>query len=537
MKSDGRNRLVKRNYVTEDIAKCVEDVFYRYWHTCRELSEHVRGGSEYETCENIWRYVIDNTRYVEDAKGTQFVKTPARLLDDGYGDCKSMAILCASLATCCGIQCSFRFVSFGSSKVGHVYVVTDSGINIDPVEFFQRSRGFNEVTEFVYKMDRPIKKGLAVLSGVGADGADAAIGASAESYRVWLDGTDVLNNTFAANYLYTAIDLKFSLIEVNGDDIEALNSCDLLLTALLLYNRCSGNEADLRRAGGVLEWMYRNGFFYSTDVDDDARIAHLDNVTSRALELYNSGQQYVYSGSVWDWWKNYVIAADYRQSDDVISGVRNAIGATTQGNNASANLYLDKIKQSGCYFAYDSLSTDVVNRYAKRMPELKRKRAIQKSVRKGWVYGFNNMNLNEAAINNAIMSGQVKDMRASSADEWLEVNAERLRNGEEKIGDLGISAILMIIMIVVTLVGSVLGSVLQYCLGIKALEIEQANNSQAQNLLNATQNYSDGAMEEVDFEGLSGGNSQGSVSDSGLLGGNKGLLIGAAIALFVLKNK
>lgn len=97
-------------------------------------------GCDYATqCAAIFGYVIDKVHYVEDPDGVQLVKTPARLIADGTGDCKSMAIFIGACLHCLDIPFVFRFVGFARKNVyNHVYIVAKPGtmeqIVLDPVE-------------------------------------------------------------------------------------------------------------------------------------------------------------------------------------------------------------------------------------------------------------------------------------------------------------------------------------------------------------------------------------------------------------------
>lgn len=527
MRSEGKNTLIKKTYKTADIIKCVEDTFYKYWQTCYTEAQTLKGATEYDTCKNVWQYVIDHTSYIEDAPGTQFVKSPARLLDDGTGDCKSMSVMCASLLTCCGIRCSFRFVSFReNSSLSHVYVVTASGINVDPVEYFQKGREFNEVTPYKTKMDKPIEQGLAILSGID-------IGATTEPYEVWLGGTNIIDNTYATNYLYTAIDLQFSLINIDENDTNALNECDRLLCALLLYNRATSNDDQLRRAGHILQYMTDCGEFNYDSTEDSDRTAHLNSVTDNALNLFVSEREFYEQGGVYDWWMENVFDYDYKNDANKLAGI-----GLVLGNREQMNLYVNEIKRSGCYHVYGELENNTASNYNKSMPQLRKKRAIQQAVKKSWAAGFSEFNLNAQTIDNAIRSGLATTTRAATPDLWLNETAKKLRSGEEKIGDFGISAIIALITAITTIlatVASLVTAIQQNKLAEKALDLEYGNNKQAQGILDEANKYADGAAKETDFNGLATATG-GSSTSSSTGGGNMGIMAAALAAVFILKN-
>jgi hypothetical protein len=77
------------------------------------------------------RFARDAVSYVlED--GDQLVRMPWRSVADGVGDCKSLAVLTASLCRAAGCSVVLRFVGYpGDDHFAHVYTVAD-GVVVDP---------------------------------------------------------------------------------------------------------------------------------------------------------------------------------------------------------------------------------------------------------------------------------------------------------------------------------------------------------------------------------------------------------------------
>lgn len=158
MRSDGVNILVSNKGNNQTVIQTIRDVYRDHRHTCSELVESLQGYSVVECCESVFDYVVDYVEYREDPGNNQYVKTPARLLDDGIGDCKSMAVFVASCLHCLGIKCCFRFVSFNMKPIyTHVYVVAldeqGNEIIIDPVERINGLAKFNYAQSFILKRD------------------------------------------------------------------------------------------------------------------------------------------------------------------------------------------------------------------------------------------------------------------------------------------------------------------------------------------------------------------------------------------------
>lgn len=83
--------------------------------------------------------------------GDQLIRMPWRTVEDGQGDCKSTAVLIASLCAAAGRHVVLRFVSFpGEDWYGHVYAVVD-GVPVDP------ELTFGQECIYLHHIDRVIR--------------------------------------------------------------------------------------------------------------------------------------------------------------------------------------------------------------------------------------------------------------------------------------------------------------------------------------------------------------------------------------------
>lgn len=144
MRADGRNTYLQfgdNSAVVKHVKACYE----KWRNQPQELVSELRKKSGTDTistneqCYAIFDYLLNNVNYVVDKVGYQFIKSPARLLADGTGDCKSMTIFIASCLHCLGIPHTIRFVNFdGGTQYTHVYPIaydeTGKIIIIDAVE-------------------------------------------------------------------------------------------------------------------------------------------------------------------------------------------------------------------------------------------------------------------------------------------------------------------------------------------------------------------------------------------------------------------
>jgi hypothetical protein len=141
--------VIEKNY--ERGRKEVEqDNFYKQF----------RGNNLLETCNNVWRFIKNNIQYEADGVDEQKIKLPARLLSDGVGDCKSMALFAASVLSHYA-PVGFRYTSYRDNPTPtHVYCIVDSGRYIvDAVWRYENSE-----KKYRTKIDHQMK--ISTLSGL-----------------------------------------------------------------------------------------------------------------------------------------------------------------------------------------------------------------------------------------------------------------------------------------------------------------------------------------------------------------------------------
>lgn len=124
MIADGRNTYLMSGF-NSDIVSCWRKCYEQFKEQPRDLVADILGeGTVDERCQAVFGYMVTNTYYQLDHDGEQLIKSPARLLADGCGDCKSYTMFIACCLHCLGIPCKVRFVNFdGGSQYTHVYPV------------------------------------------------------------------------------------------------------------------------------------------------------------------------------------------------------------------------------------------------------------------------------------------------------------------------------------------------------------------------------------------------------------------------------
>lgn len=214
-------RIVKKNGVTKDIVNAVVDCYNTHRNSVPEsLLTSVASNDPYEVCYNIWVWVIDNIRYVKDPDGQQWIKTPARLIYDGCGDCKSMSILICSALSKMGIKNKFRFTSYdGSSNYTHVYpvaVIDGKELPVDAVAMIQRGTPFGEQVEYSKNKDYMNTTEISELSGLGIsywEGASVKLNDNISVAQNVAESFKLIGIVTDDHRLYDRFDILSKLIE------------------------------------------------------------------------------------------------------------------------------------------------------------------------------------------------------------------------------------------------------------------------------------------------------------------------------------
>lgn len=159
MEALGINKLLHSAGLNRDVVNSVVDCYERYKDQPADHVSEMQGCRVYDQCEALFKHLASRVRYKEDKTGEQLIKSPARLLYDGVGDCKSMAMYFCCCLHCLGVPHRFRFVNFdGGEQYTHVYAVAidedNNEIILDAVEVDKNGRPiFNFARPYAKKKD------------------------------------------------------------------------------------------------------------------------------------------------------------------------------------------------------------------------------------------------------------------------------------------------------------------------------------------------------------------------------------------------
>lgn len=261
---------------TEDIMRSVRDCYRDTIAQSRVLAEYLTGVTPEDSCRNVFEFVERNIRYVEDPDGVQWVRTPARLLNDGEGDCKSYTILICTVLANLNIEHLLRFVSYvDGGEYTHVYpvaVIDGRELPMDVVA--KQLRGIPMGKELTYKGHKDMKGTvISRLSGIGDTEQEQE---QEQSYLSDIDFSDFRRQN--ETLLVSEIELANARSRIDkARQVEYYNQIDWL--RLCLYCLTLSKREDYLEIGGLLLAKYRaDGVFESEETDIEARRRYFDRV-------------------------------------------------------------------------------------------------------------------------------------------------------------------------------------------------------------------------------------------------------------------
>ena len=121
--------------------------------------------------------------------------------------------------------------------------------------------------------------------------ACSGIGSTDGKYTYWLDNTQTVSNTQAVNTLLAHINSLYTRITYlhgisDQEKIQALNEIDWMCVALDAAQKFTDDDQKLYHAGEVISVMIQDGAFDFDSLDNTERDQHLDELLSRAAEMY-----------------------------------------------------------------------------------------------------------------------------------------------------------------------------------------------------------------------------------------------------------
>lgn len=352
MKIKNVNKVITTNGRTSDIINVVMIAYdVESDPQIRTLAEKLKADTVYKTCRNVWQYLIDNVNYRADSDGDngEMIRTPARLIHDRTGDCKSYSLFTAVVLRFLGIPHVFRFTSYnGKPEATHVYVVAYDGtdeIIIDAVAAVQLNTDFNIEKKYSYKCD--MANGGTKISYLAGFKEAAKMGSmdnsSDDRYSVWLNGRSERDITPGHAFLFAQYDLLLEEINIAPDPDKAplYNQLALVSAMLWAYDYTNGDSASLDDMAVIISGLVKEGLFNSRDISAGARDEWFDLILREIDYKYvNNSLPSSIDLFTYNWLLKNVIHENNYPADAAVAG----IGGFTPLS--------DGLKKAGIYFIY-----------------------------------------------------------------------------------------------------------------------------------------------------------------------------------------
>lgn len=364
------NKVIYENGNTSDI---INVVMYAYEiendPQIRVLAEKLRGDTVYNTCKNIWRYILDNINYQADSDGKEgeMIRTPARLIHDRTGDCKSYSLFTAVILRYLGIPHCFRFVSYNKIKrATHVYIVANNNIVIDPVATVQLGYPFNSEVKYTFRADMS-ERGTKISYLAGLPTAKKAVGKTNEKrYEVWTAGESQEDITPGKAWLYAKYDLLNELINIETDKKEIArlyNEISIISALIWAYNSVYGNTDQFKYLANVIVSLIAEGKFNSSETDPVKRDIWFNSMIS-LIKVSTPISMDV------SWWN--LINQEVIQNNDPVE--LDSINGITGWTPVA-----DALKKAGLYFLYIFIPESDLKNYPAAVTK---KRNVQNNIYK-----------------------------------------------------------------------------------------------------------------------------------------------------------
>lgn len=328
-KAQRTQKIEKLNGFTGDIIDSVISCYNDTKEQTKDFAQDFIRNSDYDTCKAIAEFVYKTINYKEDPVGKQWIKTPARFIEDREGDCKSYSIFICSCLANLGIEHAFRFVCYKGNDYTHVYVVAyinGEELPIDVVAMQLKNADFG--TEIKYKKKQDMRgTTISRLSGIGNAEPN-------ESGYVFYT-SNIEPEKVNEMYLLSEINLldELAKIEPNENERQKIyNKMDFLEATLRAVN--FSDRTDLLEIAGLLLCKYANDGVFSGIYDSmDKRVqAFESNMQAMKQDFDNlSGSSdteavvftdefRLRNSDLLQWWNEKIVARNYKPVDSV-SGI------------------------------------------------------------------------------------------------------------------------------------------------------------------------------------------------------------------------
>lgn len=150
--------ILRRNGSVTDTANDMREVIKKYAWQTEKLAPYLRGNTKDQTCKKVWEFLFDHFKYMEDDKGKEQLRTPARSFAERRSrgiDCDDFTIFAGTILHNLNIPFNIRIARY--PEVGHFQHVyntipqgSDSYLVIDGVlDRYDREKPPEETKDFL----------------------------------------------------------------------------------------------------------------------------------------------------------------------------------------------------------------------------------------------------------------------------------------------------------------------------------------------------------------------------------------------------
>lgn len=438
--------LYDKNYTTNNIIEVVLQAYkIENDSQIRELANQLKGDSTIETCRNIWKYLIEKVSYKADGID-QKIKSPARLIHDASGDCKSYSVFTACILRYLNIKHFFRFTSYSNKKEAtHVYVVAvidNQEIPIDAVAYVQMNIQFGSEATYKYRADMTKIGKIMYLAGLHKNKIGNITNntileyLNSDAFKIWTDQETDDSLTLAKGFLVSEWDKYWTVASYassTGEKIEALNRLQYIAIMIRFYNEYRYNDEMLVKFGKVIAYLIEKKEFDSNEVNPNLRKYFTDFEYNKVLELLSLSSD-LPDSTISDFWQKQIVE-------------KNTISLNEHGNTASISEVMDvrsNLKKTGGYYIYSLAISD--NEALSYSSSVRKKRVIQ-----NMLLNKNKTvitSLSQAEIENYIFSG--------CTETWKATPSEALKAAKKpQVGE--IATVIATITAIVGIISSIIG--------------------------------------------------------------------------------
>lgn len=171
------DKTIKKGASVEDTVHLIPMIVKRTaWQVQKYVDQELKGLPTFEACKKLWEFVKYHIEYRPDKRGIEQVRSPRRLIHDGFGDCDCGTTFILTCLYVLRVPAIRRITKYKEDRFQHIYPVVPlsngTEIIIDfVVPAFNYEEPYTEKKD--YKMD------LQFLDGVD-DGNSALYGVDAQ---------------------------------------------------------------------------------------------------------------------------------------------------------------------------------------------------------------------------------------------------------------------------------------------------------------------------------------------------------------------